>query len=132
MIFVFTATSCRWKVLGIWTEAFWIRDDFLHEVTWKERHPICKIRLVNTAFRTWIPHPNPSGRNNKGHKRSTHTSIEKFYVWKFLNQFCNLTTRFNISARTELNQSTSCNILRHPKQMKVSYFNTDVSNIWFQ
>ena len=129
---VFTATSCWWKVLGIWTGAFLIRDDFLHEVTWKERHPICKIRLVNTAFRTWIPHSNPFGRNNKGHKRSTHTSTEKFYVWKILNQFCNLTTRFNISTRTELNQSISGNILRHPKQMKASYFNKYVSNIWFQ
>ena len=39
------------KALGICTERFCIRADFLHEARWWERHPICKISLINFAFR---------------------------------------------------------------------------------
>ena len=45
--FVFLAIPCWLKALGICPQGFWIRADFPHKVSWCERHPNCKISLVN-------------------------------------------------------------------------------------
>ena len=48
-ITVFSVCPFLRKALGIYTEGFCIRADFLHEGRWQEEHAICKISLVSFA-----------------------------------------------------------------------------------
>ena len=40
------------KCFRSFAEGFWSRADFLHEIRWKEGHPICKISLINFTLKS--------------------------------------------------------------------------------
>ena len=52
---MFPSIPCRWKVLGICAEGFWIRANFLFGVRWLEGHRTCKINLVNFVQKSEEP-----------------------------------------------------------------------------
>lgn len=65
------AIPAWWKVSGIWSDSFWIRDN-PSSVRWWERQPISKVSLVSLRFRAKSLHILFSLKgNHKGHKPNT-------------------------------------------------------------
>ena len=70
--FFFSVIPIRLKALGICTEGFRVRADFLNAVRWWEGYPICKISLVNLYSELKTLVLIPLKVNNKGRKTNTY------------------------------------------------------------